>query len=916
MPSVRKSWPSHALAIALFASCPLPGQTGTAGPAVSASAAQPAVTVKKAGKKTTKKEAAAKTTYAVTLPTAHAGEDYGARVQGVPGLDFPGVKCGDFTPARPQWLSFTCDDLHFSGKPTASQKDFVATIPLTDPAGHTVRLTITLPVHEVEETVMVTGAKSAPAPVTTTKPAPAQAAAPAPATAATPKVTTDATPAPQAVTVDQFRQLQIAVTSQVNEGTQTITGELHGMPANASPLTLRAWRTPLHQLRYLAPLSGNTNTVSIKSDGPLSLQLATPLAAGEKLELELLPPAGSATDALLVPIDISGEIPAPTIRLTTVLREGSSTISGTVLPVPIVPTGVTTILPMVQVWTHDPTAGPQEWVSAAPASNTANPVQVNANGAFSVQLATPLAAGQFVVVRVMPQAGHYFAGDAQHDPPLWRQSDVMPVYSALQVTNAAMTSALTAGTSSLNGTATPTTSTETVNVALVDDTGRPGRTQEGCVNMDQIGPIEKDFLPLTNNGASIDFVATQSTGTFAATLASPLVAGTRFHVLQIFPAGTARTAEQNDRCKFAAVFVAKDTLDWGRVHADFSAGVLISNDSGNSTAGSATAGKGNFSEAHQFYGLVVEKFWALPGCYLYQGRDASGEFLCADKLSGKASRRHWEDLSPEEAAREAEEEARHDRKEERSGRGRFFVPGISTFFETRLTAIPVDQATSTSSTTTTTAVQNVLTSAQTARVATGVMFPWLVQRWTFDHRPNALVIAPMAKVGFDTVTGPTTIATTGTSGTPGSQTLEQLYNFWGYGARVAHMELSHSMNKAPETYSYLDILIGPFSNLQSFICHSGQPSTPLANSSCGEYTQNGNYFEVDSRKRLYRLDLEGMLKIPRTIFYVGFNANIGQRSFGVVKLDHAYAAPDDLRFFFGAKVDIASVLSKLNFGGN
>jgi hypothetical protein len=397
-----------------------------------------------------------------------------------------------------------------------------------------------------------------------------------------------------------------------------------------------------------------------------------------------------------------------------------------------------------------------------------------------------------------------------------------------------------------------------------------------------------------------------TTGAFSATLGSGLVVGTRFHVLQILPTGSSLTEEQWDRCDRATVFEVKNTLDWGRVHADFSAGILISNDSGNSTTSGASAGSGNFSQAHQFFALLVEKYWMMPGCYMYDGRK-DRKYRCSDKVR------------PAQHEAEAEYLERV-RSEESSSRRRFFVPGLSSFFESRLTAIPINTTATTPSTTSTVA-SGILTTAQTARVDVGFLLPLLAQRWTFEHRPNALFIAPMAKAGFDTVTGPTALTTVSPGGTgTSSQTLESVYNFWGYGARIGHMELTRSVNKAPETYSYIDILVGPYSNLQSYVCHEGTASgQPLAGSTCVEYGVDANnkpLFPVESRKRLYRLDIEGLLKIPKTILYVGFNANIGQRSLGAVHLDHGYSAPDDLRFFFGTKLDIAAVLSKFNFGNN
>jgi hypothetical protein len=267
-------------------------------------------------------------------------------------------------------------------------------------------------------------------------------------------------------------------------------------------------------------------------------------------------------------------------------------------------------------------------------------------------------------------------------------------------------------------------------------------------------------------------------------------------------------------------------------------------------------------------------------------------------------------------------------------------PGFSSYFETRLTAIPVvSNATNTSCTTagnttgtgtgtstaraSTTAAtcstgssasssttSSFLTSQQTANVGVGVYLPYLVSRWTYKNTPNALFVAPIGKVGFNTITGATaqTVVLPGNGGT-GTQTFDQIYNFYDYGARVGHMGLTNTTQVAPEIYSYLDFSLGRFSNLESLICHSpDQRGTAIAGNGCSTY---GSEYTLDSRKRLYRIDIEGLLKIPDTLFYVGLNANIGQKQVMAEKLDPNFAAPNDLRFLFGTKFDIAQLFAKL-----
>jgi hypothetical protein len=74
------------------------------------------------------------------------------------------------------------------------------------------------------------------------------------------------------------------------------------------------------------------------------------------------------------------------------------------------------------------------------------------------------------------------------------------------------------------------------------------------------------------------------------------------------------------------------------------------------------------------------------------------------------------------------------------------------------------------------------------------------------------------------------------------------------------------------------------------------------------------YF-ADSRQELYRLNFEGMLKVPFTPMFIGFSANIGPRTF-VQRLDTTFQPPDDLRFVFGYRGDLGSLVSKMGIGGD
>ncbi len=268
--------------------------------------------------------------------------------------------------------------------------------------------------------------------------------------------------------------------------------------------------------------------------------------------------------------------------------------------------------------------------------------------------------------------------------------------------------------------------------------------------------------------------------------------------------------------------------------------------------------------------------------------------------------------------------------------GRF---GINSYFETRLTAIPISSnAVNTTPTTCisdpnqcTATAPTFISTQKTARVAVGVYAPFLLTSWTWNSVPNSLFIAPLAKIGFDTLTQGTQQNVVLPGGTPGTATYQQVYNFRSFGARIGHMKLSNSSNKAPEVYSYLDIGIGPYSNLESLVCGRteyvtgggplpGQPTaTAIASSQCRasfpasyvDPNKANSYLVDETRTRVPRLDLEGLLKIPSTPIYIGFNANIAQKIVGRQNLDPAFKAPDDVRFFFGTKFDIATLVTKL-----
>ncbi|MCU1283934.1 MAG: hypothetical protein JWO13_284 [Acidobacteriales bacterium] len=228
--------------------------------------------------------------------------------------------------------------------------------------------------------------------------------------------------------------------------------------------------------------------------------------------------------------------------------------------------------------------------------------------------------------------------------------------------------------------------------------------------------------------------------------------------------------------------------------------------------------------------------------------------------------------------------------------------GINTFFESRLTAVPVavtDNAsggtgTGGSSTNNTAAsLDSFLVSRKAALFQMGAYFPVVTARWEYNGAPNGLFIAPLAKVGFETPTEaiqqPATGATAATGVTITPVSNERFYVFSAYGVRLGHYKMASTENQAPELISHLDIFVGRFSNLETTM------------------TLNG----TDFRKRLLRAGMEGLLKVPSTPLVIGFSANLRLQgtpsSSGVVK----NFAKDDLRFLFGTKFDVGKLVAKI-----
>ena len=838
----------------------------------------------------------------ITMPEAYSDMAYNTTIDpGESAMKQPAT-CVPI-PALPTWLKLDCSTstFKFSGTAPSVAKDQVISFALTviDANNKQYAYKPSLTLRPAVETVPL-------------KPAPA-----APAAAAV----AGAVPA-----VPDYSTLDILQTAPIQEGAQQLSGQLLNVPANAI-LHLQVWSQQegqpgsLSQMQLINPAAppATVSQVDLKSNA-YTIQFPQPLAAGQTVALIAVGNDGRPVKTL-VTRSLPNAIVVGDLALTLEgpLTVGSKTVSGTVSPLPnpvIKPTaasGATPAtygnLPGIIVWSMDPGSG--VWSQAMPAIS-ASPttfLSVNADGTFQVALPTALVAGQKVRVQVVPPPQRSFlANNGGGLPPAAGLTKLEEVLTEVPLAVPTISSTpFNEGITVISGTASPASNGVTPSVAILRlaniPSGKPSGVKD-CLTVDDLDRFKTDgeLLPLTSSSSNTLLGAVDATaGTYKVTLADALKEGDWIQVVQVLPAGSELPKPLRDRCVSTPKRV-QYPFDFHRTNLTFVAGVLL----GNSSASSAT--NANFSQANQFYSFEAEHAWKLPGFECARGLivgSSSGDGGPAPCPAGKRNTRGWH--------------ADH-------------APGFSTSFQARLTSIPVSTAASTVTSTTATASTSsptLLTSQKVFRVETTAYLPWVVTHGRGDH-PNGLFFAPLARAGFDTIAG---AATATNVILPGGQTgtlnFQPAYNFYVYGARLGNMSLSASPDRAPLIEHYLDITFGRFSNLQSYVCKpvvtSSISSTTTAQPSAGCAAQyptlaSSGSTLIDSRKQLYRLDFEGLVKIPvpETLipFYIGFNANISQHSWQAQNLDHAYAPPDDIRILFGTKIDIGTVLSSFKLGAN
>jgi hypothetical protein len=281
-----------------------------------------------------------------------------------------------------------------------------------------------------------------------------------------------------------------------------------------------------------------------------------------------------------------------------------------------------------------------------------------------------------------------------------------------------------------------------------------------------------------------------------------------------------------------------------------------------------------------------------------------------------------------------------------SGKRKVFKD-FNTFFDARLTTIPIAQpspapgatATATPSPTPTCNTPdcaNFITSQKAALMQVGIYLPmygkytsWLREVpdvtsvrqdkakgttttvTTTNYEKNALFIAPLVKGGIQTITGDRQTAEGQRFGG------DDVFNFFSFGTMLGHFRIptrrveckpddnddscirsSDASNKsggyryvrntniAPELISWLTLSVGRWESFEITV-----PT--------GQKDKDNN--DITVRRRPWRYEALGRLKIPNLPFIVGFDGNFGK-------------GPDDLRFIFGTRFDIGKVFSALSAG--
>jgi hypothetical protein len=244
----------------------------------------------------------------------------------------------------------------------------------------------------------------------------------------------------------------------------------------------------------------------------------------------------------------------------------------------------------------------------------------------------------------------------------------------------------------------------------------------------------------------------------------------------------------------------------------------------------------------------------------------------------------------------------------------------------RFSSIPVTAPSTTpaagSGTPSSTGTLNILSSQETFRVLGAAALTW-------GEGPKTQVSyyqffsGPVAKAGMDTLLNPSATASSGASGSATAVAqFAPVYTEYSAGWRIGYRHFNLFKDPSPRTVAQVDITIGKFSNLQSFVCNSKVTTTATSqptNTSCyTPQTPNASSYTLDQQSRitLLRPEINGLVnlgggKSGSGNFVLGLDANLPQSVDAPANLDVLNKAGGSVIIYFGYSGSLTALFNQL-----
>ncbi len=338
-------------------------------------------------------------------------------------------------------------------------------------------------------------------------------------------------------------------------------------------------------------------------------------------------------------------------------------------------------------------------------------------------------------------------------------------------------------------------------------------------------------------------------GLFEIALPAPLIAGQVVTVEAVTASGAA-----SDRSTPVTV---TDPGSWGRARAYFAGGVVFSK------------ARNDFSHQDLSLAFVIDKGWLQKADYRLAADTAVCEAAARTQTPGRGQ--------------QADAAACAASVPQAQARGAWRFRQLNTFFDTRLTSLPVVEESDEEAAEDADEAGNFVDSRKAAVMQLGVYAPAYGPQtsWVHEGAVNALFVAPLFRMGIQTIPGTDDQPARNARGIP-----DDVFTMWSFGFAIGHHKLSGTTNQTPEVISYMHITWGraeafEFPELDADGNTIPDPAT-------------GGVKVVSPRRAM----VEGRLKIPNTALQVGFDANLGEGN-------------DDIRFVFGTRFDIGELFGRL-----